>query len=543
MGLLTRAMTALATTPVTKAVITRLKSASGGHMHSQQATTKYDEFFGNLKLADTDAALAKIGIARHQLEILLDDDEIDEKIERRLENLVQAEYTLSPSEGDVAKMVYMQLDLCLESILIASMDAKLFGYSVCEYEWTSDGMAEVDVISLPSDIHGRARVQYVLNGQVITTTAYEALFMVGRRYIKTVTAKPMEWFEPRNDGRLFWYPDNNNQPVEVCTRYKYLLQRYRATYKNPRGRAILSRIYWLWFFKKNGWTFWSKFLERFGSPLLLGTTEGDPDEMANALATAHTQSIFTMPDGDTVNTIGAVGNGETFKAYDDAINRRLSRYLLGATLTSGTDTGGTYGQGKVHQTQQEIVFNGDKKFATKYVQQFINTVCEMNGVEAPQFTFRINRGAQTELAQRDMMLVNQGLVLNIDYYCDSYDIDRRYIDAIGSPRMMPTRKVNTDANAAAAAINYLAKSATDRFTPEQRALEDLAQGMVDSKEQPISTQILLDIILEAEGVDEMQENLYAAVGNNLDATAFTELMTSAVMVADMRGMVDETIGK
>ena len=167
-----------------------------------------------------------------------------------------------------------------------------------------------------------------------------------------------------------------------------------------------------------------------------------------------------MPTGDTVDTIGAVGSGESFKAYDDAINRRLSRYLLGATLTAGTDTGGTYGQGKVHQSQQEIVFNGDKKFATKYIPQFINMVCKMSGVTPPVFTYRIDRGAQTELAQRDMMLVNQGLELEVDDYSDTYDIEKRYIKGVGAPRMLPTRRVDSEDKALPTTIKQLALDAS-----------------------------------------------------------------------------------
>lgn len=452
--------TALALTPVVTAVKARMKSTAGGHLHSQQSTGAYDKFFDNVMRADTDAALAKIGIARHQLEMLLDDDEIDEKIERRLENLTQAEYTLSPSEDSTAELIFEQLDRCLESITIASIDAKLYGYSVCEYEWTSDEMEKVVIMRVLNQYSGEYETVYEYNDKIITRQEYENLFLIGRRFVKSVTGKPLEWFEPKNDGRLLWFPQDKGMAIEVCTKSKYLLQQYRATYKNPRGRAILSRIYWLWFFKKNGWTFWSKFLERFGSPLLIGTTEGDPDEMASELAAAHTQSIFTMPTGDTVDTIGAVGNGESFKAYDDAINRRLSRYLLGATLTAGTDTGGTYGQGKVHQSQQEIVFNGDKKFATKYIQHFIDMVCKMNGVKPPVFTYRIDRGAQTELAQRDMMLVNQGLELEIDYYSDTYDIEKRYIKGVGAPRMLPTRRVDSEDKALPTTIKQLALDAS-----------------------------------------------------------------------------------
>ena len=237
MGLFQK-FTALAITPVTAAVKARMKSSAGGHLHSQQSTGAYDKFFDNVMRADTDAALAKIGIARHQLEMLLDDDEIDEKVERRLENLTQAEYTLSPSEDDTAKLIFEQLDRCLEQILVASLDAKLYGYSVCEYEWTSDEMEKVLIMRVPNAYDQGYTTVYEYNGKIISRQEYENLFLIGRRFIKSVTGKPLEWFEPKNDGRLLWYPQDTGVAVEVCTRTKYLLQQYRATYKNPRGRAI-----------------------------------------------------------------------------------------------------------------------------------------------------------------------------------------------------------------------------------------------------------------------------------------------------------------
>ena len=372
--LATRALTPIAS-GIGEAVSTaaeRFKSSNGGKLQTHQATSNYDAFFNNLMRVDSDKSLAKIGMTRHGLEMLLEDDEIDEKVERRLEHLLQAEYTLTPSESAEAQYFYRRIDRLITKILIASINAKLYGYSVCELIWRSSEMDKVIKIRTPTHIAGEYIVTYEYNGKEITESEYHALFDIGERYIYDIIEKPMEWFEPRNDGTLWWYPDAYGTPVEVDTTTKYLLQQHRATYKNPKGKALLSRVYWLWFFKKNGWTFWSKFLERFGSPMLIGSTLGDPEQMADALADAHNQSIFTMVDGDKVTSIGASSGGDTFKAYDDAINRRISKYLLGQTLVSGADSGGTYGQGRVHQDQQEIVFNGDKQFATPYIQRIID---------------------------------------------------------------------------------------------------------------------------------------------------------------------------
>ena len=171
-----------------KPLATEVKRAvSGGSLYSEQAIDKMNKFFDSLLRVDTDEVLRKAGISRHQLSVLLSDDEIDGKIETRSDNLMQAKYTLSDGDSDVSTFIYEQLDLHLESILTASLNAKLFGYSVTEIVWDEYAKKQTGILQPLS-----------------------------------VVEKPMQWFEPKNDGRLMWYANNYEQGVTVDTKYKYL---------------------------------------------------------------------------------------------------------------------------------------------------------------------------------------------------------------------------------------------------------------------------------------------------------------------------------
>lgn len=503
MGMLDRLKTyALTSKPVVTAMA-RMRPSSGGQLYTEQATSKYNQFFDDLTRLETDDVLNEVGIQRHQLKMLLSDDEISEKIERRVDSLVQAGYTLSPSENDNALFIYDQLNTHLESLLLASMNAKLFGYSVTEIIWD--------------------KATHKATGKLVPLRLSE---------------KPMQWFEPKNDGSLLFYPDDTNIPVKVDTHYKYILQQHRATYAQPRGVALLSPVYWLWFFKKNGWTFWSKFLERFGSPLLVGTTEGDTKEMASALAAAHNQSIFTMPEGDTVANIGATGSGESFKAYDEAINRRLAKYILGQTLTSGVDRGGTAGQGQIHERQQEIIFNGDKIFATRYVRAFIELICEMNGItDVPWFNFKPEKGIQDQLAKRDIMLTDQGVRFTQQYYEDTYDIQGKYIKEVGDPKRFSTPTPETKTVAQVLATSQYAK-----FDAEQQEIEDIATRMEAQNKQPLDSNAILALIKSAKDEDDMREKLFDMIGADLSESDFADMMATGLMVADIHGFCDESSG-
>lgn len=478
-------------------------SKTSGYLYTEQAINKYSQFFDNIARLDTDTVLIKAGIARHELEGLLYDDEIDEKVERRLEYLTQARYTLSPSDGDVAGFIYEQLDRHLESILTASLNSKLYGYSVCELVWDKAHRLATGLL----------------------------------RPLKVIE-KPMEWFEPTNDGRLLYYPAMQSTPLDVDITYKYLLQQHRPTFKNPKGKALLSRIYWLWYFKKNGWQFWSKFLERFGAPLLIGKTEGEPAELAAALAQAHNQSIVAMPVGDDVSSVSANGNGEAFKAYDDAINKRIARYLLGQTLTTGVDNGGTYGQGVVHQEQQEIIFNSDKKHAVKYVQHFIDVLCLLNNYAPPQFEFQTEKGFQTARAERDSKLHSQGVMFTKRYYADMYDIDEQYIAGINNdtPVMPLAKPINASINKYGLTSTTKAINTDKQFTPEQQQIESHADDILANAVLPIDQQALKKIVASAKDLDDLQAKLYDLAGQ--DMTRFQSLIESALMVTDVLGYAD-----
>jgi phage gp29-like protein len=477
------------------------KATSGGSLYSEQAIDKMNVFFDNLMKFDTDEVLSNAGLSRHQLSVLLSDDEIDGKIETRSANLLQAKYTLSDGDSDVSMFIYEQLDEHLQSILTACLNAELYGYSVPEIVWDKKTKDRTGIIQPLS-----------------------------------VVEKPMQWFEPKNDGRLLWFANNGSRGIEVDTTYKYLLIQHKPTYTEPKGKALLSRVYWLWYFKKNGWQFWSKFLERFGSPLLIGTTDQDPQALADALMSAHNQSVVAMGAGDSVTSISATSNGEAFKSYDDAINKRIAKYLLGQTLTSGTDTGGTYGQGLVHQDQQQRILDGDKKFAERYVQQFIDVICLLNGYESPTFAFTFEKGLQPERAERDSKLYSQGVRFTESYYVDAYDFDPEYIkivEDIAAPVVQLSHKPKR-------ALQFADGDNDEQFTHEQQELEQVADDALELSVQPFDVNAVLSAISNTTDADSLRESLFNLCGEGLAESEFTQLVNTAIQVADVHGFADES---
>jgi hypothetical protein len=86
-----------------------------------------------------------------------------------------------------------------------------------------------------------------------------------------VLEMPFEFYFPQQDGTCCTAP---TAPASRgrCIPEKYLIPVINPTYANPYGDALLSRLYWLWFFRTHGWQYWVQWLENFGAPFLVGKT-------------------------------------------------------------------------------------------------------------------------------------------------------------------------------------------------------------------------------------------------------------------------------
>lgn len=502
----------------------RYRVTAGGSLSTEQAIDFRGKlFYQQLLRQDTDEILKKAGISRYALKTLLTDPDIDQVVDRRTEELTSSLYTLMPSEGNVAEFIYDQLDLHLEPILQGSIDSKLYGYDVTEMLWGQDDKR--------------------------------------RNVVTKLTSKPIDWFEPKANGDLLWYPNDGSKAITVSDQddyqYRYLIQQHKPTYLEPKGKSLLSRVYWLHYFKTNGWRFWSKFLERFGSPLLIGKTdassEDDAQGFANALLAAHNAGVVTVGIDEDVTAVTGGSNGEAFVAYNNVTKQGIDTYLLGQTLTSGTDKGGTYGQAKVHQEQQEIIFNSDRKHGLKAVQRFINLICYANGFEAPEFKWVVKKVIPIEQLDADKKAYDMGLRFNKSYFIDELGYNEQHISHMeygngqGAIALPVTAQANRYTSLAKHTwMPFKAADSDSEFTDEQMELEQVADSALNASIQPFNIDDLKAIIASVAGdtdddkINNLREQLFNLCGNDLAESDFTQLANTMMAVSDVHGFADES---
>jgi phage gp29-like protein len=472
------------------------------------------------RIPEIDELLTQAGISRAFLKKLETDDEIFAALRTRREAVVATPWRFEGGNDKTAKFLTEELIPHMENIVSGAWKAVPYGYSVMEavYKYRDDGQ-------------------------------------IG---IADVAVKPLEWFDPRPDGVLRYFsPDGAYTAGVDCDQiFKFFLTRSDPTYQQPKGEALLSRLYWPWFFRFNGWRFWGQFLERFGQPLLVGKSN-NTKLLADALLAAHQDAVIAVGREDSVEAINPATNGEAFEKLEQCVVRRYQKLILGQTLTSDTGTkgGGSYALGQVHAEVKEGLRRSDIRLVRKTAQAVATALCTLNGMvdDIPELVFADDAGLESERADRDVKLSGMGVKFTKNYYTDRYDlrdddfelVEKQPIPAALDPNASADPnakdKNNKDTNIkpvdeADAKMSFANRRVSDpkRFTPAQQLVEDQADASLKLGHQPVDTDTVRAAILAAKDPRDLADRL-AQILKGLPNAEFQRTLEQSLFVADVIG--------
>lgn len=466
------------------------KALSYGNLYTQEAVTQFLTNFG--KQPDIDEVLRKAGIARHKLRVLLDDDEIAQVVETRIDALLATPLRIEPSDTPEAENLNAILKEWFFEIATGAMSGLLYGYSVQEavYELKPEG--------------------------------YIGLQWIGE--------KPMEWFEPKNDGRLIYRPDGIGVESEVDQVFKFFLTRRKATYQQPYGKALLATLYWLFFFKQNGFKFWAKFLERFGTPILLGKCKDtETEDMSRALLNAHAQSVLAIDIEDDVQILSTSGTsgtaGAAFESFNNQLIRQIQKVVLGQTLTSGTDGVGSRALGQVHDNVRMDKLKSDIRLVTPTLQAVVDALCTLNGWgEYKVMLGEKPKPLNKDQAERDVHLKNAGANLSNAYFIREYGLQEG--DLIEASQVVPNQFTHVPKQA------FSFKASANKLTDAQQEVEELTDGQDDLT--LLNDAEIKQLIGASDGPEALAFNLMQLIPK-ATKTEFTAKLDQALYAADVLG--------
>jgi phage gp29-like protein len=127
------------------------------------------------------------------------------------------------------------------------------------------------------------------------------------------------------------------------------------------GGPMRAVVFWF-LFKTMNREWWARFLDRFGSPFLVGKYDDGDDRSRSELATAFSQAtrIFglTIPAGSSVEMMQSASAtaGDAFLAFAEHANAELSKLIVGQTMTTTASSNGMSGaQAEVHAAVRDDI--------------------------------------------------------------------------------------------------------------------------------------------------------------------------------------------
>ena len=285
-------------------------------------------------------------------------------------------------------------------------------------------MERLDVNQIVSDM---------LDAPLWGVSPIEVIWKPGPLWLpEELVGRPPEWFVFDDQNRLRFLSKDNQIHGELVPDRKFLLARHHADYFNPYGQRVMSRCFWPVVFKRGGFKFWAVFTEKFGMPWPIGrvpkgTNENERNEIYNALNRMVQDAVCVINDDQSVELLESAGKSSSASIYEaliSAANREISKAVLGQTLTTELDQGGSYAATREHMEVRRDLVDQDKRMVSGQFNLLFRWVVELNfpGAAPPEFVLYQAEDMRKDLAERDKILVNQGVRFSRSYYQRNYNL-------------------------------------------------------------------------------------------------------------------------
>jgi phage gp29-like protein len=446
-------------------------------------------------ISDPDEVLRKAGVRRATLRSLRTDDEISGALDTRVEAVIGTPWRLEPSDGAAAGFLWEQMEPHMEALVRGAWSAVPYGYSVVQVIYSSMG--------------GRVGIQHVIEEQ-------------------------FEEFVPTLLGDLLMWDGKTLEEHKIDPR-RLLLTVRQPTRQNPYGEALLSPLYWPWFFRRHGWNFWLKWLERFGSPFLVGTTKGSVADMAAALEKAVNAASMAMSEGDLVTTVEQKQGAGHFESFDSVITSRVQKLILGQTLTTDVGDKGSFAAAKVHNEVRQDKRNADIRLVTATIQRLVNYLWGLNnfGGKPPKFVMADDTGLEKERAERDAILSEKmGVEFTDAYLTDRYDLEPGDFTRKEAIDVVPGEKLEKPQTVKAS----LSVSSAQEFTAGQNAIESAFGRLLNhAPAHQVDFDAVRSAVMGASDPQDLEKRLAQLIGR--EDPQFEAILAQAMFSAQVLGFV------
>lgn len=486
---------------------------------TQELATRPQQVLGQMMalLPNPDEVLRKAGKSVTVYENLLADGEVFSAVNSFKSGVKALDWKLSGEgaespQADALRAVLERLDM--PRIIGEMLDGRLYGYQPLEIIWERrpEGL-------LPADVVG----------------------------------KPAGWFSWNTDEQLCLNAPAPGRPARPVPDYKFLVARNNASYNNPYGQAVLSRVFWPVSFKRGGLKFWLTFTEKYGMPWAVGkrprgAQPGDTDKLLDELERMVADAIAVIPDDSSVelHPTGSSANVEIYRSLIRYCDGQINKVILSQTLTGSDGEGsGSYALGKVHEGVRHDVILEGKRLVEAQFNRLITWVWQLNRWSGPPPQFRLFADEEVDkpLAERDEILSRTGVQFTKAYYQKTYGLAEEDFE-LSPPQPAVPAGFSQHPPGCRCGCQTARFSSNPAAPPDAQQQTDTAIETLTGPDRPETDAFTAPArqtlaIVQAAETPEQALAALAEAYPGLDTNALEERLTRALFVARLWGRLTE----
>ncbi len=350
-------------------------------------------------------------------------------------------------------------------------------------------------------------------------------------YPKEVIGKPPEWFAFDEENRLRFLAQDAGHDGELVDMDRFVLVRQDASYDNPYGIADLSRCYWPTHFKRGGFDFWVKFLEKFGTPWVVGeypsgTKDDDIEQLLINLEQMVQDAVAAIPNDSSVKIVEAAGKGASGDLHERFLRfcgSEISIALLGQDQTTQADANRASATAGLEVTAD--IRDDDAAMVESGMNSLVKRFWDRNFTgPAPIWRMYEDTPGTKELATRDANLKNAGARFTPAYFRRAYQLQDGDLDESVQEPPVP-------------AVSFAERSAippapTQLLPSLDRAVQPAGENWIEQM------RALMDRIIQEGGTLEDFREQLMSLHADLSLDDYANAMAEGLAVAYLAGRYD-----
>ena len=314
---------------------------------------------------------------------------------------------------------------------------------------------------------------------------------------------------------------------------KFIILSFGDT-ENPYGKGLGRRLWWPVWFKKNGIKFWSIFLEKFGSPTVvgeypIGADDDQIKEIERATMLVQQKTGVVIPEGFALKLLEATRTGNaSYEAMVQRMDTAISITIFKQNLTTEVK-GGSRAASETHDSVAHRTSKMDAKLVEDvYNETMIRDLVDWNfsGVKEedyPKIRYIMEKEAvqKTDAETDEILLTKIGLNLDPAWLAEKYNVKTD-----GSPRLGQPEGGKPAA---------FAEKAPQQTVDNQEQIDKLTDRAIAKVDLAENEQIILDLIRKSSSYEEV----YAGLADLYDTLSMEDLgkvMKDALLIAYASGV-------